>query len=283
MRLDKKVAIITGAASGIGKVIAQICAKEGAAVVIADCNPTTGLQTEKELNEQGYAATFIRGDVSNVREVQHIVQAAVHEFGALHILVNNAAWKEEVDAISLSEAGWNRTIDVCLKAVYLLSRYSIPFMQDEGGGSIINISSVNAIVTNPSLSAYSAAKAGMLGLTRNLALEYGKDNIRVNAICPGIIATAQFKDLIQQNSNEKWAAQEVHPIRRWGEPEDVAWAVVFLAADEAKFITGATIVVDGGLTIQSPEALVRPLFRHRWREGILVQQPEYVISNAEHH
>jgi NAD(P)-dependent dehydrogenase (short-subunit alcohol dehydrogenase family) len=139
-----------------------------------------------------------------------------------------------------------------------------------GGGSIINTSSVNGLVTNPNFSAYSAAKAGVLGLTRNLALDYGRQGIRVNAICPGFIANDRMEERLAGDPAERRAMLETQVLDRYGKPEDIAWAALFLASDESSYMTGATMVVDGGLTIQSPEALVRPSFRRRWRPGVLV-------------
>jgi NAD(P)-dependent dehydrogenase (short-subunit alcohol dehydrogenase family) len=200
-----------------------------------------------------------------------MVAHAVATYGALHVLVNNAAWSRALPAVELPEEDWDHTLAACLKAVYLGAKHAIPHMVEAGGGSIVNISSVNGIITNPHFSAYSAAKAGVLGLTRNLALDYGRQGIRVNAICPGFIASNErSRARLEADPVERRAVSETQPIDRYGRPEDIANAALFLASDEASYMTGATMVVDGGLTIQSPEALVRPSFRRRWRPGEVV-------------
>lgn len=274
MRLAGKVAIVTGAASGIGRATARLFAREGATVVVADKREEPGRETVRLIEDGGGTAAFVLTDVSRAADVRAMVQSAVETFGRLDVLVNNAAWSRALPATELPEEDWNATIDACLKSVYLGAKYAIPEMIKGGGGSIVNISSANGIISNPSFSAYSAAKAGILGLTRNLAIDYGLRGIRVNAICPGFIATERSGEALERDPLEKWALTETQVLGRYGRPEDVAWAVVFLASDEASYITGATLVVDGGLTIQSPEALVRPSFRRRWRKGVLVWQGE---------
>jgi NAD(P)-dependent dehydrogenase (short-subunit alcohol dehydrogenase family) len=268
-RLRDRVAIVTGAAQGIGRAIARVFAAEGAGVVVSDVNSELGGQTAEEIRRTGGVVEFIRADVSSADDVNALVARTVERFGRLDTVVNNAAATAVADAVRLSEADWDRTLDICLKSVFLTAHAAIPRLIEAGGGSIVNISSVNAIVTNPGFPAYSAAKAGMLGLTRNLALEFAHAKVRVNAICPGIIATKPFLDEIAASAEEEWAAHEVQPLPYWGTPEDVAWTAVFLASDESRFMTGATLVLDGGLTIQSAEAIVRPLFRGRWRSGRL--------------
>jgi NAD(P)-dependent dehydrogenase (short-subunit alcohol dehydrogenase family) len=263
-RLAGKIAIITGAASGIGLVIARTFVTHGASVVIADVNPA-GQGVAEAIRRDGGDAAFVRADVADPGDVGRVV-AAAEAFGRLNVVVNNAAWTREANVVALTEEVWDRTVDVCLKSAYLVAKAAIPVMQ-HGGGSIVNISSVNGIVTNPGFAAYSAAKAGLLGLTRNLALEYGFARVRVNAICPGIIATDAFHELIQGDPPEREAARRVQPLPDWGTPEDVALAAVYLASDESRFMTGATLVLDGGLTIQSPEGILRPTFRRRWPPG----------------
>ncbi len=274
MRLEGKVAIVTGAASGIGRATARIFAREGAQVVVADRREEPGRETVAMIEHEGGSARFVQTDVSQAAEVKRMVGFAVESYGRLDVLVNDAASARSRPAVDLSEEDWIYTIDNCLKSVYLGAKYAIPEMIKVGGGAIVNISSVNGIITNPSFSAYSAAKAGVLGLTRNLALDYGLEGIRVNAICPGFIANDLMEQRLAEDPAEKWAVTETQPVGRYGHPEDIAWAAVYLASDEAGYVTGATLVVDGGLTIQSPEALVRPSFRERWRKGRLVLRDE---------
>jgi NAD(P)-dependent dehydrogenase (short-subunit alcohol dehydrogenase family) len=274
VRLAEKVAIVTGAASGIGRATARIFAQEGARVVVADVRPEPGRETVRQIEAAGGTACFVETDVSVASAVEHMVQVAVQTYGRLDVLMNNAASARVRPATELSEEDWTYTIDSCLKSVYLGAKYAIPEMIKIGKGSIINVASVNGLISNPSFSAYSAAKAGVLGLTRNLAIDYGLKGIRVNAICPGFIANDAMEERLQHDPLERWAMTETQVLGRYGRPEDIAWAAVYLASDESSYMTGATLVIDGGLTIQSPEALIRPSFRRRWRKGLLVPKEE---------
>jgi NAD(P)-dependent dehydrogenase (short-subunit alcohol dehydrogenase family) len=270
VRLAGKVAIVTGAGSGIGRATARLFAREGARVVIADVNGESGEETARLIADAGGVARAIPTDVSLSADIQRLISVTVETYGGINVLMNNAARSRALPVTELSEDDWDMTLANCLKSVYLGSKYAIPHMIAAGVGSIINTSSVNGLVTNPSFSAYSAAKAGVLGLTRNLALDYGRHGIRVNAICPGFIANDRMEERLASDPAERRAMLETQVIDRYGKPEDIAWAALFLASDESSYMTGATMVVDGGLTIQSPEALVRPSFRRRWRAGVLV-------------
>lgn len=274
MRLHDKVAIVTGAGSGIGRATARLFAHEGAKVVVAERRSETGQETVRSIADAGDTASFVEADVSRGADVQRMVRHAVHTYGKLDILVNNACAARSFPVTELSEEDWNTTIDACLKSVYLGAKYAIPEMRAVGKGAIVNISSVNGIISSPWFSAYSAAKSGVLGLTRNLAIDYGLHGIRTNAICPGFIANDLTEERLANDALEKWAMTEMQPVGRYGKPEDIAWAALYLASDEASYVSGATIVVDGGLTIQSPEVLVRPSFRRRWRKGVLVMREE---------
>jgi NAD(P)-dependent dehydrogenase (short-subunit alcohol dehydrogenase family) len=274
MRLKDKVAIVTGAGSGIGRATSRLFAREGAMVVVAERRAEPGRETVRLIEEEGGQACFVETDVSVTADVRRMVKIAVETYGKLDILINNAAAARSVPVTELNEEDWQYTLDNCLKSVYLGAKYAIPEMLKVGRGAIVNISSVNGLISNPNFSAYSAAKAGVLGLTRNLAIDYGLKGIRVNAICPGFIANDLMEERLAQDALEKWATTETQPVGRYGKPEDIAYAVLYLASDEAGYVTGATLVVDGGLTIQSPEALVRPSFRRRWRRGVLTQRDE---------
>jgi NAD(P)-dependent dehydrogenase (short-subunit alcohol dehydrogenase family) len=274
MRLADKVAIVTGAGSGIGRATARLFGREGAKVVVAEKNPETGPETVRMIHDDGGEAIFVETDVTRTPDLQRVVAAAVETYEKLNVLVNNAVVVRSTAILDLSEEDWDLTLNGCLTSVYRGAKAAIPEMIKAGGGSIINISSVNGIVTNPGFSAYSAAKAGVLGLTRNLALDYGPSGIRVNAICPGFIVNDRMEERLAQDERERRAMLETQPIGRYGKPEDIGWTCVFLASDESGYMTGATLVVDGGLTIQSPEALVRPSFRRRWKKDVLVPVEE---------
>jgi NAD(P)-dependent dehydrogenase (short-subunit alcohol dehydrogenase family) len=269
MRLAEKVAIITGAAAGIGKATARLFAREGARVVVADRNAEGGEATVALIRAAGGEASAIPTDVGRSADIRRMVDVTIERYGRINVLVNNAATARSAPAVELSEEDWELTIAATLTSVYRGAKYAIPHMIAAGGGSIVNISSVNGIFSNPSMSAYSAAKAGVLGLTRNLAIDYGLKGIRVNAICPGFIANERAEAALERDPLERWAMTETQVLGRYGKPDDIAWAALFLASDESGYMTGATMVVDGGLSIQSPEALVRPSFRRRWRTGLL--------------
>ncbi|HEY6904302.1 MAG TPA: SDR family oxidoreductase [Candidatus Acidoferrales bacterium] len=249
MRLDKKVAIITGAAAGIGAGIAQRFSEAGAAVVIFDLNGDGALRLEQKLRQTGRALA-IPGDVTNEELIKAAVTRTVAEFGALDILVNNAGIEVAGPLVEMSSSDWDRQLDVNLKSVFLCSKYAIPQMRGRGG-AIVNISSVHAFVSYEGNAAYDASKAGMIGLTRALALEHGRDRIRVNAICPGYIDTPMMDEWLRaQVDPDATMAQvlRIHPLGRIGTPRDIADAALFLASDAAAFISGTFLVVDGAMT-----------------------------------
>ena len=209
--------------------------------------------------EAGGEAGFVHADVTLRAEAYAMVEHAVATYGRLDILVNNAggAWPQPVD--TMDEENWDRTVDLCLKSVFLCSQAAVPVMERTDGGAIVNISSVNSLGASPGLSAYNAAKGGINLLTKNMAIELGRRSIRVNAIAPGHIAT--HPGLYEQDPLELWGFTEACPIGRVGRPEDIAAAALFLASDDAAFCTGAILVVDGGMTAQVPEILVAPHYR----------------------
>jgi len=272
-RLQGRVSIVTGAATGIGKAIALRFAAEGCAgLVLATNRNMEGLEAvAARIRDAGGRAVTVQTDVAVDAEVRHMVDTTVREFGRLDVLVNNAAYQHTpapADRLSLSE--WQRTIDVDLTGAFLGARYAIPAMLAGGtGGSIVNVSSVNSFIHAPGLPAYSAAKGGLDALTRQLALEYGPQGIRVNAVNPGLIAVENVRAVLDADAEAAQFARECYPLDRVGEPDEVAVAVVFLASDEASFITGVTLPVDGGLGIQSAAAVLRPSLRNPWRRGRL--------------
>jgi NAD(P)-dependent dehydrogenase (short-subunit alcohol dehydrogenase family) len=246
VRFTDKTAIVTGGGGGIGRSTALRLAKEGARVVIADMDSDAGLQTEALIKEDGNEAMFVKTDVSNSEQVKKLIQKTTDTYGALHIMFNNAGvGNPSVKSIDMSEEEWDRVIDINLKGVFLGIKYAVPELIKSGGGAIVNTSSLLGLKGQKYLAAYNASKAGVILLTKNSALEYGKNNIRVNAIAPGVIDT---KIIDHWKSDEwKWPIiSKANALGRIGTPDEVANAVLFLASDDASFITGATLSVDGG-------------------------------------
>lgn len=247
-RLEKKTAIITGAASGIGRGIAQLFAAQGAKVIIADIAERKGSELANELVACGGEALFIPTDVSRTSDVESLITRITDKYGALHILVNNAAvWQGDTTITQLSEGTWDKVIDGTLKSVYLCTKYALPEIIKSGGGSIVNIASVNAIY-GVGLTAYTAAKGGVVALTRLIAAEYGDHKIRANVILPGTIETESSIVFWESNVQALEEIQKWYPIGRIGTPQDVAYCALYLASEEAAFVTGSVIVIDGGLT-----------------------------------
>ena len=271
MRLERKVAIVSGGGgAGIGRAIAEVFAREGAAVVVGDVNADGAQEVAAGIQERGGRATGQAADAASARDVERLVQAAVEAYGRLTTIVNVASWAAVKPLHELDEAEWDRTLAVGLKSCYLTAHYGLPELIRAGraaGPSIVSISSANGVITNPNFGAYSAAKAGILGLTRSLAMDYGPYGIRANAICPGLILNDRTRPRVQADEAEWRGNLECYPLGEIGTPEDVANAALYLASDEARWVTGVTLMVDGGLTIQSVEAVVRPSFRRRWKTG----------------
>lgn len=249
LSLKGKVAIVTGAASGIGRAIAVRLAEMSAAIVVLDKNAEGGKETVSLVVQSGGEASFVSCDVSSQVECQDAVQQAIARHGRIDILCNNAGITVRKDVLALEEEEWDAVLDVTLKSVYLLSRTVIPHMIRQGGGVIINTGSGWSLKGGPKAVAYCAAKAGVLNLTRAMAIDHGKDNIRVNCVCPGDVDTPMLAaECRQLGENPEQFMKEAasRPLSRVGTPEDVANAVLFLASDMAKWITGAAVVVDGG-------------------------------------
>jgi NAD(P)-dependent dehydrogenase (short-subunit alcohol dehydrogenase family) len=255
MRLKDKVSLITGAASGMGRATAILFAREGSKVVASDVDETGGQKTVDLIHEMGADAIFVKANVSREADARNMVEQTVARYGRLDVLFNNAGVAQGVELIEMTEEEWDRVVDIDLKGVFLGSKYGIREMLKTGGGSIINTASISGIIAQNFLPAYNAAKAGVINLTRNIALEYGPRGIRANAICPGAIDTPMLQSAVRDNPENEPIIKYFHhmaPLRRLGQPEDIAKAALFLASDESSFITGHALVVDGGITIGSP-------------------------------
>ena len=249
MRLDHKVAIVTGAAKGIGAGIAERFVQAGAAVVAFDINAQGARQVAERLSQQGRTLA-VHGDVACEQDVQRAIVQTVQQFGAIDVLVNNAGIEGPGLLAEYSSADWDRIHAVNLKGYFLFAKYVIPHMRVRGG-SIVNISSVHAFVSYVGNGAYDATKAGIIGLTRALALENGAEGIRANAICPGYIRTPMTDDWLAIQPDPEATLKQVlsfHPLGRMGTPRDVADAALFLSSDAAAFISGTYLVVDGAMT-----------------------------------
>jgi NAD(P)-dependent dehydrogenase (short-subunit alcohol dehydrogenase family) len=245
--LSNKVAIVTGAASGIGRASAELFAANGAAVIVADVTDDAGQRVADAIAARGQTAMFVHCDVSKPEDVEALVHAALAQYGRLDVLFNNAGIEGEVAFTgSSSLENWHRVIAVNLTGTYLGMRYGIEAMLRTGGGSIINNASVAGMVGFPGIPAYCASKGGVIQLTRTAALEYATQGVRVNCLCPGVIDTPMVERFTQATGQGDEEIAALEPVGRMGRPEEVAELAMFLASDRSSFITGAIIPVDGG-------------------------------------
>ncbi len=252
-RLEGKVALITGAGSGIGEATALEFAKEGAKVVVLDLNSTNAQRVSESINQLGWDSISIIADVSVARDLEQAVSQVVGKWGRIDILVNNAAVQIMGRVHEYSEADFDSTINVNLKGVFLGCRYVLPIMMEQKKGVILSTSSVLGTVGDPDLAVYGATKGGIIALTKSLAVAYGTSGIRVIAVCPGDVNTPIVKEYFDFQADPELARQRVnaeYPLRRIAEPIEVARVFVFLASDDASFISGNEIYVDGGLLAQ---------------------------------
>jgi NAD(P)-dependent dehydrogenase (short-subunit alcohol dehydrogenase family) len=250
MRLQNKVALITGAGSGIGRESALLFAQEGARIVVVDVNDEAGEKVVAEVREAGGEAVYAHADVSKSTEAEGMIRTAEESFGRLDVLFNNAgiSHAKDDDAVATEEEVWDLTMNINLKGVFLGCKHGIPALRRAGGGSIINTASFVALLgaATPQL-AYTASKGGVLALTRELAVIHARENIRINALCPGPLRTELLMKYL--DTEEKRQRRLVHiPMGRFGEAQEIARAALFLASDESSFTTGATFLVDGGIT-----------------------------------
>lgn len=251
MRLSGKVAIVTGGASGIGRACSRLFAGEGAQVVVADIDTSGGEETVRVIREAGHPAKFVHTDATRARDVEHMVKETLRAFGGINVVVYNAGIIRYGTVVDTPEEVWDDVLNVNLKGVFLCAKYAIPPMIAGGGGSIINTSSAAGIVGAANQCAYDAAKAGVVNLSRQMALDFAQHNIRVNCLVPGGIDTPMSRAFIAKRQarfedvSKNWGA-----LKRFGTAEEVAHVALFLASDEASFVTGAPIIVDGGFTAQ---------------------------------
>ncbi len=253
MRLKDKVAIVTGGTLGIGKATALLFAKEGALVtVVGYKHVDEGHDIVNVIENNGGKAIFVQADVSSEEDIKSIIKETVSAFGGIDIVFSNAGVLLCKSVTDTSSEEWDHLMRVNLRSAFLLSKYSIPEIKKRGGGSIIIDASVDGIIGCPEEAAYITTKAGLIALTKSMSVDYGKDNIRVNCVAPGWIETPLNEDYFAEPGNREKAA-ELHSIGKVGTPEEVAYAVLFLASGEASFITGSTLTVDGGLTSGFPK------------------------------
>jgi NAD(P)-dependent dehydrogenase (short-subunit alcohol dehydrogenase family) len=264
-RLAGKAAIVTGAGPGIGRAVALRFAAEGAAVTLVDLEPDAAHETRRRILAAGGSAVVVRADVADADGWREVVAATLAAHGRVDVLVNGAAAAPGGAVLDVDEAHWDRAMAVNLKGAFLGARACLPPMIEGGGGAIVTISSANGLVANPGWADYVTGKTGLLGLSRSIALDYGRQGVRSNVICPGLIVGETSPPELLADPEEARGSRDPYLVGRWGHPDDVAHATLYLASDEAAFVTGTTLVVDGGLTAQSPEATIRPSFRRRWR------------------
>ena len=254
MRFSEKTAVVTGAATGIGQAVALAFAKEGANVVLVDVNRKAAAATLESIEAEGGIGIVVIADVSSGADAQRIADEAVAAYGKIDYLVASAGIQTYGTVVDTDEEVWDRTLAVNLKGIYLAAKYCIPQMIKGGGGAIVNVASVQGLMSQPNVAAYAASKGAIIAMTRTMALDHAKDNVRVNSLCPGSIDTPllrfaadTFSPEDPQGAIADWG--KLHALGRVGRPSEMADVALFLVSDAASFMTGATVVADGGLTI----------------------------------
>ena len=254
MRLEGKVAVVTGGAAGIGRAICEVFSEEGAKVVIGDIDVAGGRETVKLIEDAGGSAVFVQTDVSQESQAQTLVEKAVSEYGAVNVLVNDAAAFVFGEVQDVSDADWQRVLGVNVLGPSYMVKHGLGPMKEAGGGSIVNIASVSSFIAQPAFVPYNTSKGALLQLTRCLAMDLAPDNIRVNCVCPGAIltqATEQHREFTGED-REKFLsdAADSNFMKRFGQPKEIAYGALFLASDESSFMTGQPLIIDGGATAQ---------------------------------
>jgi NAD(P)-dependent dehydrogenase (short-subunit alcohol dehydrogenase family) len=249
MQLQSKTAVITGGAGGIGRAAALLFAREGAAVTIVDVNQAAGIEVVREIRGDGGRAIFEYADVTCAGDCRRVVERTVKEFGGLHVLFNNAGIIRRASVVEISEDHWDTVMAVNVKSMFLMSREVIPVMAEAGGGSIINTASGWGLAGGARAAAYCASKGAVVLLTKAMAIDHGRQNIRVNCICPGDTDTAMLRSEARQlgEAEDRFLAESAkRPLGRMGTPQEIAQAALYLAGDASSFVTGTALVVDGG-------------------------------------
>ena len=264
-RLDGKIAVITGVGPGIGRSISLAYAREGAKVVLVSRGGDALESTAQDIIDRGGEARVVAGNTSERATWERVKAAADEAFGHVNLVVNSSATAHLANILELSEEEWDETMNVNLKSVFHSAQVFLPKMVENGGGTFVNISSINGLIANPRMVDYATSKAGLNGMTRNLALDFGLQGIRANVIAPGAIFTQEAA--AELDEVEAATTRDGYPVGRWGDPDDIAHAAVFLGSEESSFITGQVLRVDGGITLITPEANTRQSFRARWRSG----------------
>ena len=262
MGLDGKVAIVTGGAQGIGRATAHRLARDGASVVIADVQSDKGFSEAEAIGANGGRATFVQADIGDPAQIDAMIAHALATFGRLDILVNNAYQNTPGPADQVTAEAWDRGFAVMVRAMGLAARNAVPAMRAAGGGSIVNIASVHGLLAASNSAIYETCKHAVIGITRAMAVDYGPSGIRVNAICPGLIVTEKHDPAWSSDRAHAVFTEEMYPLRRAGRPSDIANAIAFLVSEDATFITGHALTVDGGLSVQLQDSLAYRMRTH---------------------
>lgn len=250
-RVDGKIALVTGGANGIGRAISKILASEGARVAVGDLDEDEGRQAAEEIQKEGGEAKFFRLDVTDEESVREVIGSVSEQFGELDVLVNNAGITgpgTPTHEVSVEE--WEAVFAVNVKGAFLCTKYTVPHMRENGGGSIVNFSSIYGIIGNADSPTYHASKGAIRLASKTDAVVYAKENIRVNSVHPGTTLTPLVRELAERDPDYLEQMKALHPLGRFAEPEEIAYGVLYLASDESSFVTGSELVIDGGFTAQ---------------------------------